>query len=96
MRLEAAQSQTSPKKIFEIFLANIKKFMEGIKNKLVQDMTQDMIIQKTEPQRRYSLDDLILLPQASSASYDFYSNGLCSLDSPDYEHMRQNSIYKMR
>ncbi len=90
-------SQTSPKKIFEIFLDNIKKFIQGIQNKLVQDMVADMIIQKSEPLRRYSHDDLILLPQASSASYDFYSNGLCSLDSGElYESMRQNSIFKMR
>ena len=68
-KVASNQLVVTPNSLFALFEDNIKEFMHGIRDKLVEEMrTAQMIAQKTL-ERRYSLDDYFLIDRVFSKSY---------------------------
>jgi len=70
--LEVKATSVTPNSLFSIFEANIREFMGGIRDKLVEEI-RELIMQKPL-ERRYSLDDYFLVDRVFSKSW--HSNEL--------------------
>lgn len=55
--------------LFSFFEATIIEFMQGIKDKLVEQMLQAGLVMQRPPERRYSMDDYFLIDRVFSKSY---------------------------
>jgi hypothetical protein len=63
----------TPNTLYSIFEENMKEFMSGIKDKLVEEIRQSFLITQKPIERRYSLDDYFLIDRVFSKSY--YAHG---------------------
>ncbi len=72
-RLKEWSFQITPNLLFSIFEENIKEFMHGIRDRLVDELKQMQMITQKKLQRRYSYDDYFLIDKAFSKNYSIYA-----------------------
>lgn len=68
LQLKGSKAIT-PNSLFTIFEDNIREFMGGIRDKLVEEIRQSQLITQKPLERRYSLDDYFLIDRVFSKSY---------------------------
>lgn len=83
--LAVKATSVTPNSLFSIFEANIREFMGGIRDKLVEEI-RELIMQKPL-ERRYSLDDYFLVDRVFSKSW--HSNELFQHCSKYMSDLRQ-------
>lgn len=62
----------NPNILFNIFEENIKEFMHGIRDRLIDEMKQLQMIRQKPSTRRYSFDDYFLIDKTFSRSYSLH------------------------
>eukprot|EP00347_Sterkiella_histriomuscorum_P010269 403376945 len=101
-RLKEWSFQLNPNILFSIFEENIKEFMFGIRDRLIEEMKQLQMIRQKVYTRRYSLDDYFLIDKTFSRSYSLqgYNNDIFTyqmqyMNDPKYETKRNDLRHKI-